>query len=380
MSRSQKVVTADELQETLDGKAYRWGSIELAHGGIGHNSVFGITDEDRADPHLLRSFCTSPPIPWSTFSCLRTGDIKLSEADATAAEENLNRLASSSNGSISGGTNAASIQNSIAESVKSIGRFLEEHCPELCTKKEDATCRGATFLMLGVVTGNMDLTRRCLELGANPNNMSFMSDPEVTVNQMQHGYSPMFISVISGKLEVMSLLHHFGGSVHVYDRWGRTPLHAAVALEDAEVVQWLLSKGAPRCIGNFVNLLLDAPAEHEDVTLPNPALHPRPTLPPSEVQKQEEKEQEQEEVEEKEKEEEKKEVKDIKEKEVMEKKVEPIPCHCHSGRPKGYCGCVDDMFIRWSYDRLNSWWQSDTNFSALAAAHAAASRNRSSVG
>ncbi|KAH9597466.1 hypothetical protein LSM04_008354 [Trypanosoma melophagium] len=378
MPRTQKAVRADELRETLDGKAYRGRNIEFSQGGIGNNGLFGITDDDQADPHLIRAFCTSPAIPWSAFSCLRSGDITLSEADATTVEDNLNKLASSSNGNIGGGTNAVSIQNSIAESVKSIGRFLEEHCPELCTKKDEATYRGATFLMLGVVTGNMDLTRRCLELGANPNNMSFMSDPEVPVNQMQHGYSPMFISIISGKLGVMSLLHHFGGSVHVYDRWGRTPLHAALALEDVEVVQWLLSKGVPRCIGNFVSLLLDAPSEYKEVTLPHPALHPPPSLPPRYVQEQEEAKKEKEEKEEK------KEVKnedgDMGEKGKIKKKIEPIPCHCQSGRPKGYCGCVDDMFIRWSYDRLHSWWQSETNFSALAAAHATASRNRASVG
>ncbi|KEG08657.1 hypothetical protein DQ04_06701020 [Trypanosoma grayi] len=335
MSLSRKTSPVDELRKALDAKVCKWGALELGHGSGGHNSVFSLTDYDYPDRHLLRSFCTTPALQWSSFSCMQKGNVAPSEAQARGVAEDFAKLTSLSS------TGTTGSQNIIAESVSSVSAFLEECCPKLCPKKGEKLHRGSTFLLFAVITGDTELARRCLELGANPNSMGFLSDPDGPVNQMQHGYSPMFISVIVGKVEVMSVVHHFGGSIHVYDRWGRTPFNAAVALGDTEIVQWLLAKGAPRCIGNCMSLQPDASTFPEMTSL-NPALHRRP--------------------------------------ELCNNEEEAPLCHCHSGRPKGFCGCVDDMFSRWSYDRLRSPWHAGMDFNALATAYAASARTRRCVG
>ncbi|ESL11986.1 hypothetical protein TRSC58_00254 [Trypanosoma rangeli SC58] len=339
MPRSRNVSPTEELRGALDGKVSDWGSVEMDH-----NRIFSLTDYDYPDQHLLRSFCTAPAIPWSAFSPMRGITALPQEMCAQSIMESLAKLtsinSSRNNSANSNNASATGTQNGITEPMRSVARFFEELCPDLCSKTKDALYRGATHLMLAVVTGSVETARRCLELGADPNNMSFLSDPDVAVNQMQHGYSPMFIAIIIGRLDVMSLLREFGGSIHVYDRWGRTPLHAAVAIGKTEVVEWLLAEGAPRCIGNCVTMLPDSAACRE-LMLPIPALHVRP--------------------------------------EPCSRAEATVLCHCGTKRPKGYCGCVDDMFLRWSYDRLQGRWLSGMDLSALSATYASGTRPPSCV-
>ncbi|EKG03870.1 hypothetical protein TCSYLVIO_005076 [Trypanosoma cruzi] len=336
MPRSHKMSPTEEMRGACDGKVSEWGGVEMEQ-----NCMFSLADYDYPDRHLLRSFCTAPAIPWSAFNPIR-GNITLpNEISAKDITESLAKLSgsncnrSSGAGGNNNNTNAAGAQNSIAEPVKSIAKFFEELCPELCGKKKDSMNRGATYLLLAVVTGSVEIARRCLELGADPNNMSFLSDPDVAVNQMQHGYSPMFIAVIAGRLDVISLLREFGGSINVYDRWGRTPLHAALAIGNAEVVEWLLSEGVSRCIGSCVTMLPEN-TKYPGLAPPIPALQnrPKPCSNPAEA--------------------------DL--------------CHCRLKGPKGYCGCVDDMFLRWSYDRLQASWLSGMDLSALSAKYASGTR------
>lgn len=338
----------EELCDVLDDKIWRWNGLD-----VGHNRVFSLTDYDYSDRHLLRSFCTTPVIPWSAFDELRRESMLIGEEHAKNIAEDLAKLTSSNgdssigdgdnnNNDNSNTNNCTSMylaigQSRIAEPVKSIGKLFEELFPMLCATKCGSLHRGATFLMLAVITGNVELARRCIELGANPNNMSFLSDQDVAINQMQHGYSPMFISIITGKIEMMSLLHHYGGSLYVYDRWGRSPLQAAVAIGNTEVIEWLLSKGAPRCIGSCVPIFQDT-AKFPALAQPHPTLMRRPGSRDGGKQKDGDDE-------------------------------HLVSCHCRSGRPKGYCGCVDDMFLRWSFDRLQTRWLPGLDLSTLAAAH-----------
>ncbi|RNF17331.1 uncharacterized protein Tco025E_04948 [Trypanosoma conorhini] len=327
MPRSRNTSPAEGLREALDGKVAELGGVD-----IDHSRIFSLTDYDYPDRHLLRSFCTAPAIPWSAFSPMRGITALPQELCAKSIMESVAKLTSMNSGRNNGASNNATgargSHNGIAEPMRSIARFFEELCPDLCGKTKDALYRGATHLILAVVTGSVEPARRCLELGADPNDMSFLSDPDVAVNQMQHGYSAMFIAVIAGRLDVISLLREFGGSIHVYDRWGRTPLHAAVEIGKREVVAWLLAEGAPRCIGSCVTMLPDSAASPE-LALPIPALHSRPG--------------------------------------PCSHGDAAVLCHCGSKRPKGYCGCVDDMFLRWSYDRLQQRWLSGMDLSALSA-------------
>nr|CCC93578.1 conserved hypothetical protein [Trypanosoma congolense IL3000] len=353
MPQSGEVISNEELCLLNDAQALRWCRTEGVHGTVDHNGVFSLADYDYPDPHFLRSFCTAPVIPWESFQAVRKGRVVLSEAHERAVAEDLVRLSVEFS---NGGSNNSSSNSSgsglggIALPVKSIGKFLEDVLPGLCAKKGDSLYRGATFLLLGILTGSILLARWCLALGSDPNDMSFLSDSDVVVNQMQHGYSPMFVAVITGNIEMMELLSRFGGSVAVYDRWGRTPLHAALAMADRETISWLQDKGAPRWMGNS-GLMLHDMAKYPDLAPVNFALNPRPQLSSSSQV-----------------------IPSVSEApEAGDEGGEMVKgdmCHCHSGRPKCFCGCVDDMFLRWSYDRLQSRWHSGLNFSGMAAAPA----------
>lgn len=335
------MLPTDELREALDSKMRRWDGVD-----VGGSRVFSLTDYDYPDRHLLRSFCTESAIPWSAFDSIRRGKVSIDEEHAKNIEEEFAKLTSSnsnggdkSNNDGPAKTHMEGGRNILEEPVTYIGKLFEKLLPGLCVKKKDALHRGATFLMFAVVSGDIELATRCVKLRANPNNMEFLSDPDVFLNQMRHGYSPMFIAVITGKLEMMSLLQESGGSIHVYDRWGRSLLQAAVAIGDRDVVQWLLSRGAPRCIGSGVTTLPDT-IEFSGATQTNLALLRRP--------------------------------------QPCENPEEAALCHCHSKRPKAYCGCVDDMFLRWSLDRLHTRWFPGVDLSELAAAHMTSTRNQSS--
>ena len=267
------------------------------------------------DPKILRGYCSSAPLPWSTFLRLRRswGQIKLSETQ----EENVFKALEKIPQGI----------GKIYDSLPFVSAFVDKHCPEMRHANLSTPRPGTTLLLLSVITGNVQLCEKCLLLGANPNSCKFLTDTEVGDNQMRHGYSPMFLACICEQVEIMDLLRQHGGSIHTMDRWGRTPLHAAAAMGSTEVLRWLLKEGAPRkvvdcdllmpgemCVGK----VLDSLAE------PSVLLRGHAEL----------------------------------------KK----PCACHSGKPFLHCGCVDDMHSRWYLDRLRSQWSTTFATARLAAA------------
>lgn len=258
----------------------------------------------KIDPKYLRTYAESCPLPWNTFLRLRRSwgqPIKLTETQ----EENIFRAIEK----IPQGV------GSIHDSLPFVTAFIEKHCPELKSGKALKEPRqGTTFLLLSVITGNLALCFECLKLGANPNNCAFLTDNDAPDNRLRHGYSPMFMACICEQLEIMTMLRQHGGSIHVTDRWGRTPLHAAAAMGSREVVEWLIKEGAPRKV---VDIDLQKPGE------------------------------------------------------VCEGKVIPLltttsalfrpvnttaPCHCNNKKCAGRCGCIDDMTDAWYKDRLASSW------------------------
>ncbi|EAN77826.1 Ankyrin repeats (3 copies), putative [Trypanosoma equiperdum] len=348
---------SEELRGSNDYQGCKWYRTEGVHSSMDSNIVSTGAACEYSGPCVLRSFRTAPAISWESFQVIRKGKVVLGGAHEGAIAEDLAKLSNIYNktdGPTSTNTNSNNPSgargNDINLPVKSIGKFLEDQLPGLCDKRGDSLYRGATFLLLGVLTGNIALAERCLEWGANPNEMSFLSEPFATLDQMRHGYSPMFVAIITGNIAMMNLLHSAGGSLIVYDRWGRTPLHAALALADREVIQWLVEKGAPRCLGNTAPVLQGV-TMCPDLSPVNLALNPRPKLsighqvglPGNDEAK----------------------IVDMKEGDTEKAAL----CHCWSGLPKGYCGCIDDMFLRWSYDRLHSRWQPGITFTETSAAH-----------
>eukprot|EP00658_Telonema_sp_P-2_P073672 TRINITY_DN62783_c0_g1_i2.p1 TRINITY_DN62783_c0_g1~~TRINITY_DN62783_c0_g1_i2.p1 ORF type:complete len:298 (+),score=68.89 TRINITY_DN62783_c0_g1_i2:177-1070(+) len=205
---------------------------------------------------------------------------------------------------------------SIHDSVPLVSAFIEKHCPELksISSHVGVARPGATLLMLSVVTGHVELCLECLKLGANPNSCKFLTDVEAPDNSLRHGYSPMFMACLCEQIEIMKLLYANGGSIHIADRWGRTPLHAAAAMGSTDVVDWLVSVGAPRKV---VDVSMQKPGEVcEGKVLPQLATTSVLFRPVSQKQ----------------------------------------PCHCTSQRLYGRCGCIDDMSDRWYRDRLSAPW------------------------
>jgi hypothetical protein len=261
------------------------------------------SSSNSVDPKILRGFCYTAPLPWSTFLRLRRswGQIKLTEAQ----EENVYKALEKIPQGI----------GKIYDSLPFVSAFIDKHCPELRVTSLSVPRPGSTLLLLSVITGNVALCTKCLQLGANPNSCKFLTDTDVGENELRHGYSPMFLACICEQIEIMELLRQHGGSIHTMDRWGRTPLHAAAAMGSSEVLQWLLREGAPRkvvdcdllvpgemCVGK----VLDALAE------PSVLLRT-----PTELRRR---------------------------------------CSCSSGKLFLNCGCVDDMYSRWYLDRLKSQW------------------------
>jgi hypothetical protein len=254
------------------------------------------------DPKVLRGYSWSPPLPWSTFLRLRRswGQIKLTPAQEQNVFKALEKIPQG--------------VGKIHDSLPFVSAFIDKHCPELRHKSISVPRPGTTFLLLSVITGNVQLCEACVKLGANPNSCKFLTDLEAHDNQMRHGYSPMFIACICEQLEIMSILRKNGGCIHVIDRWGRTPLHAAAAMGSTEVLEWLIHEGAPR---KAVDVDLRMPGE---LCLGKviPQLQ-QPSL-------------------------------------LFRSAEDATGCHCGSGRARGACGCLDDMHDVWYADRLRSQW------------------------
>lgn len=268
------------------------------------NGAESACSSAKIDPKFLRTYAESCPLPWNTFLRLRKSwgqPIKLTEAQ----EENIFRAIEK----IPQGV------GSIHDSLPFVTAFLEKHCPELKSSKVATEPRqGTTLLLLSVITGNTKLCYECLKLGANPNNCSFLTDLDAPDNRLRHGYSPMFMACICEQVEIMTMLRQHGGSIHVTDRWGRTPLHAAAAMGSKEVMAWLVAEGAPRKV---VDIDLQKPGEVcEGKVIPALATTSALFRPVN----------------------------------------QPVNCHCNNKKVCGRCGCIDDMTDAWYKDRLMSSW------------------------
>lgn len=324
----------------------------------------------------IRNYCSSIPIAFHSFRGIRrsNGPVELSPAQRETVYKSLDKVLGEGRGpsaNVDGNTKGTGIlgpatnciprtNKDISVPLRFVSVFFYQRCPELDREDGAPPIEGATYLLLSVLTGDTTLCQRCLSAGANPNNMWFLREENPLKSDMSHGYSPVFMAVLAEQVEILDMLCEAGGTIHVYDRWGRTPLHAAVATNSAEMVQWLMAKGAPRYLGDCLSILPVESAEEDyfpELAMPNPALTGYPKKPSvnyflalvdESTQQQEQQQQ-------------KKVTGSGSEsalspvEEALEK--EPIKlCHCHSGRPKGFCGCVDDMFLRWSMDRIDAMW------------------------
>lgn len=298
------------------------------------------TSSVHIDPKILRGYNWSPPLPWSTFLRLRRswGQIKLTPQQ----EENVFKALEKSP------------PGKIHDALPFVSAFIDKHCPELRHKNLAVPRPGATFLLLSVITGNLELCRRCIELGANPNSCKFLTDADAPDNQMRHGYSPMFLACICEQLEIMELLRQHGGSIHIVDRWGRTPLHAAAAMGSTEVLRWLMKEGAPRkvvdvdlqmpgelCVGKVIPQLsqpslvfTQRPAGPDGQRLPLYCTCCRDRCDPDEAAPA-----------------------------GSSGPVAAAKAAVDQKREMGRCGCVDDMYTRWYADRLRSNWS--TTFTSV---------------
>ncbi|CCW64769.1 unnamed protein product [Phytomonas sp. EM1] len=369
--------------------------------------------------HHARGFCTSVPIPFIAFEGIRRSrhKVQLTPTQEENVMKSFDKLMRPPEEASSPGAPTSNTSSPPHKFVKEISAplpfvsvFIDQHCPELRNGVATASpASGATYLLLSVVTGHTKLCAQCLNAGANPNDVSFLKDENPAEDEMSHGYSPIFIAALAEQIEIMDLLSSYGGSVRIYDRWGRTPLHAAVAINSPEVVQWLLAKGAPRYLGDCLNLIPAESAEEDyfpDLAMPNVALYGDPSLPPisymaplispkrapsqelsndkhqtlnlSPIESSTAEDTKENAIEEGAKISSLETADDnasgsaLPTSEVKAKEADPqadeiiVKCHCHSGRPAGYCGCVDDMYLRWSFDRLKTTWCPGIDFVKLA--------------
>eukprot|EP00758_Cryptobia_borreli_P012252 Tbor_TRINITY_DN5729_c1_g2::TRINITY_DN5729_c1_g2_i2::g.19700::m.19700 len=324
--------------------------------------------ENDIDPRFLRTYADSCPLQWNTFLRLRRswGPITLTEEEETTVFRMIEKIPEGI--------------GSIHDSLKFVSAFLEKHCPELRpllnasgpspgggSRKHDRNGfsqfdnegqpqntmkmknihnkntnrplrsverQGTTLLLLSVITGHTRLCFECLKLGANPNSCKFLTDFDAPLNQLRHGYSPMFMACICEQIEIMTMLKEYGGSIHVTDRWGRTPLHAAAAMGSVEVIDWLVNAGAPRKV---VDIDMQKPGEVcegkviSQLSTTSVLFRPLPGAQSSST----------------------------KETTSSSSPVDipdPNECHCKSNKHYGRCGCFDDMVDRWYQDRLTSSW------------------------
>lgn len=378
---------------------------------------------DYTDRRHIRNFSMSIPIPFSAFDGIRRSkhQVQLTAAQEENVLKSFDKLLNGddANGGKKagggGGSSGSSVPSAkgareISVALPFVSAFFDQRCPELRNGVLTSSREGATYLLLSVITGHKELCAKCLKTGANPNNMAFLRDEAPAAGDMFHGYSPVFMAVLAEQLEILDLLSSCSGSVHVYDRWGRTPLHAAMAMESVETVQWLLAKGAPLYIPDGFGIL---PADScvgnqfADYSMPMLALQQPPACPPPSYFAETSRSGLSPDPESGDKTNKETSAAGTANNNAANTTTAASPasaaadgagaaaasatsspaptkgeaprfelCHCHSGRPVGYCGCVDDMLVRWSRDRLNTEWSPGVDFSALAKKQAATEEER----
>ncbi|EPY25723.1 hypothetical protein STCU_06520 [Strigomonas culicis] len=280
----------------------------------------------------IRYFSSKLPTTFAVFNQIRTTTrtVSLSEKQLSSVMKGFEATIS---GQEAGGV--MEVEKRISDPLPFVSVFFEQLCPQAISPKATRPLSGATFLLLSVITGNLELCERCLRAGANPNNMSFLQDEKPAMSEMFHGYSPMYIAVLAEQMEVLELLSRYGGSVNVYDRWGRSPLLAAVQMDNVDLARWLLEKGAERFHRDSFGL---TPTAHA-VGMPMIRLL-------EEVSVEEKKEDGTVQI-----------VRLCGTKEGL--------CSCGSGRAKYRCGCVDDMYARHRDERSNFTWAPQGDFKKI---------------
>ncbi|KAK7198217.1 Ankyrin repeats (3 copies)/Ankyrin repeat [Novymonas esmeraldas] len=356
---------------------------------------------DYADRRHIRNFSMSIPVPFSAFDGIRRSKhhVKLTTAQEENVLKSFDKLLNGDDAKKSGTAATVPGTRDISVALPFVSAFFDQRCPELRNGVLTGSREGATYLLLSVITGHAELCAKCLKAGANPNTMTFLRDESPAPGDMFHGYSPVFLAVLAEQVEILELLCGCGGSIHVYDRWGRTPLHAAMAVESTETVQWLLARGAPLYVPDGFGILPAdscAGTQYAEYSMPMLALQEPPPCPPPSYFAAAAKRWSTPEAE----------SKTSSEKEPRKEATTATAtatttttttatstpttsaaaaaeggaavdlCRCRSGRPAGYCGCVDDMLVRWSRDRLSTEWSPGVNFSALAKKQAAAEEER----
>jgi hypothetical protein len=309
--RNEPAAAADGAGGTTPGAS----SDEESEGGSMVAEVSSSGSSPAAEMKLLRYHCLDAPLQWSVFVRLRKswGDLSLTDVQQSHVLKAIEKVRQGA--------------QKIDDSHPFVSAIVDRHCPELKPPSKSGPREGCTFLLLAVITGDMELLKTCLDLGANPNDVRFLTESNALQAYFRHGFTPFFMACICERVDCMQLLHDKGASVHVADRWGRTPLHAAATLGNAEVVQWLLGHGAPRlvtdrdslrpgefCVGKVV--LPGTPSDHI-------LLRPESTVLFAGAQMASD---------------------------------EAPPCTCGSARPRGSCGCFDDMHERWFADRVSAQW------------------------
>jgi hypothetical protein len=281
------------------------GASDSDEGGSMVAEVSSSGSVPAADPKLLRYYSLDSPLQWNVFVRLRKswGDLNLTEVQQSNVMKAIEKVRAGS--------------GNINDSHPFVSAIVDRHCPELKPTGKQGPREGCTFLLLAVITGDIELLKTCLELGANPNDVRFLTEPNALMSYVRHGYTPFFMACVCERIDCMQMLHDKGGSLHVADRWGRTPLHAAAALGNKEVIDWLLRHGAPRLVTDRDSL---RPGELSvgKVLLPGDQQHVLLRTPSS--------------------------------------SGEPPACPCGSSRRPGSCGCFDDMHERWFFDRVGAQW------------------------
>ncbi len=126
------------------------------------------------------------------------------------------------------------------------------------------TAAGHPVISFAIAAGDLDLVREMLELGASPNLFSGRAN------------SPMRVAIDAG-MEATLLLLDYGGSVNGFlspnRSHPRTPLMEAARRGDAEMVRFLLARGAYPNAHTYLLAGDNRPREDYEVDYPNAVFH-----------------------------------------------------------------------------------------------------------
>ena len=140
----------------------------------------------------------------------------------------------------------------------------------LLKRGADVNAQGGSLLRNATANGHLGIVQALLNYGVNPNEQPKMADRR----------SLLHIGVASGTLAVLEMLCGAGADTYLntQDDSGLTPLHTAVNREDAEMVKFLLERGASpdlEDLGGNTPLQLAIRNENREIVL---LLYPKTTV------------------------------------------------------------------------------------------------------